>query len=146
LVTRSSNCERIGRCLIISQSRPRLLPKLEKTIGTYEMSVTPRSMFAPDGTLLLVADKASVMHAIEEQPSQPPQPFQPLPPDPVQHPTESTYILDAMAILQAMKKTPGMKKIIHLKHAFINTIKNNVHIRMAALKSGYSLINIFPFV
>ena len=50
-----------GRCPIISQSRPMTLPNLEKIIGTYEMTVMPCCMFAPDGTLLLVADKASIM-------------------------------------------------------------------------------------
>lgn len=121
--------ELIGRCLIISQSRPMLLPKLEETIGTHEMSVMPRSMFAPDGTLLLATDKASVMHAVEAQPSAS---HSPEPEPSVSHPIASTYILDAMALLQAMKKTPGMKKIIHLKHAFINTIKRRVH------KGGYT--------
>ena len=101
----------------------------------------PRSMFAHDGKVL-IADKASVMHAIEAQPSQPPpsdpvqQPSQLLYSDPVQYPTPSTYILDAMAVLQTMKKTPGMNKIINLKHAIINTIKNRTH------KGGYTEVRV----
>ena len=34
----------LGRFLIIQQSRPELVPKLENTIGHYEMSVVPRSL------------------------------------------------------------------------------------------------------
>ena len=35
-----------ARFLIIQQSRPELVPKLEATIGEFEMAVVPRSMFA----------------------------------------------------------------------------------------------------
>jgi len=55
----------LGRFLIIQGSRPELVPKLEKTIGEYEMSVVPRSLCAVDGSLYIPADKASLMHAIE---------------------------------------------------------------------------------
>ncbi len=96
-----------------------------------------RSMFAADGTLLLAADKASVMQAIEVQPSQPMQLSQPLHLGPVLHPAESTYIIDAMAVLQATKKTSRMKKIIHLKQTFINTIiKRHTH------KGGYNDVRV----
>ena len=54
----------LGRFLIIQGSRPEL-PKLEKTIGEYEMSVVPRSLCAVDGSLCIPADKASLTHAIE---------------------------------------------------------------------------------
>ena len=33
--------ELMGRCLIIAQTRPKLIPKLEEAIGKYEISVIP---------------------------------------------------------------------------------------------------------
>ena len=56
----------LARFLVIQQSRPELVPKLEATIGEYEMAVVPRSLFAMDGSLLLCSDKAKLMHVIEE--------------------------------------------------------------------------------
>ena len=55
----------LARFLVIQQSRPELVPRLAATIGDYEMAVTPRSMFASDGSLLIPTDKASIIHAIE---------------------------------------------------------------------------------
>ena len=52
--------------LIIQQSRPELVPQLSATIGNYEMAITPRSMFALDGSLLIPTDKSSIIHVIEE--------------------------------------------------------------------------------
>ena len=57
--------ELLGRFLIILGSRPELVPKLKDTIGNFEMSVAPRSLFAVDGSLYVSADKASLMHCIE---------------------------------------------------------------------------------
>ena len=55
-----------GRFLIIHGSRPGLVPKIEETIGHYEMSVLPRPLFAADGSLLIPKDKYKLMNAIEE--------------------------------------------------------------------------------
>ena len=54
-----------GRFLIIQGSRPELVPKLEETIGQFEMSVVPRSLFAVDGTLYIPSDKSSLMNILE---------------------------------------------------------------------------------
>jgi len=40
--------------------------QLEDTIGEFEMSVVPRSLCAVDGSLYIHADKASLMHCVEE--------------------------------------------------------------------------------
>ena len=55
----------LARFLVIQQSRTELVPKLPDTIGDYDMSVVPRSMFANDGSLLIPTDKSSIMHAVE---------------------------------------------------------------------------------
>ena len=39
---------------------------LKECIGTYEFGVVPRSLFASDVSLLLVYDKASVLHHLEK--------------------------------------------------------------------------------
>ena len=43
--------ELLRRFLIIQGSRPHLVPKLEETIGQFEMVMVPRSLSAGDGTL-----------------------------------------------------------------------------------------------
>ena len=57
----------LARFLIIQQSRPDLVPKLQTTIGHYEMAVVPRSLFSGDGTLLVPTDKSSLIHAVEQK-------------------------------------------------------------------------------
>ena len=43
----------LDRFLVIQQSRPNMVGKLGDTTGNYEMAVTPRPLFATDGTLLI---------------------------------------------------------------------------------------------
>ena len=43
--------ELLGRFLIIQSSKPELVPKLDDTIGKFEMSVVPRALCTVDGTL-----------------------------------------------------------------------------------------------
>jgi len=43
----------LARFLVNQQSWTELVPKLPTTIGDYEMSVIPRSLFANDGSLLI---------------------------------------------------------------------------------------------
>ena len=115
-------CKLLGRFLIIQGSQPALVPKLEETIGEYEMSVVPCSLCAVDGSLYIPADKASLMHAIEEAKAQPLQspPF--LDRMPEDH-LSRILIVDAMAVLQSMKKMPTMKKVSDLKETFIKCME-----------------------
>ena len=109
----------LGRFLIIQRSRPELVPKIEKVIGDFEMSVVPRSLCAVDGSLYIPSDKASLIHAIEAAGDQP-----------IQSNTQSqaqppkVLIIDAMAILQTMKKTSTTQKLVDLQHAFIKRIES----------------------
>ena len=127
----------MGRCLIIQSSRPSLVPELEETIGMFEMSIVPRSLCAPDGSLYIPKDKASLMHFIVEaqnehlenstsindhntslntsQPDQEKDDSSPM-----------VLVLDAMAILQSMKKTSSMLNILDLRSAFIKRIEKMV--------------------
>ena len=81
-----------------------LVPKIEKAIGDYEMSVVPRSLCAIDGSLYIPTDKSSLLHAIEDAQGQA------IPcdiPPPSQLP--KVLIIDAMAVLEAMKKSSTIK-------------------------------------
>ena len=51
----------------IIASRKREDIDLPYYFGTYEFSVIPRSLFRPDGTMLLDTDKRPVMHEIRKQ-------------------------------------------------------------------------------
>ena len=143
----------LTRFLVIQQSRPELVPKLAATITEYEMSVLPRSLFANDGSLLIPTDKSSLMHAVEEQKdmsiSEEPSDTTAavaqdveakvdsdnirvigLPLEENSNVNEDAIIFDGMAVLQSMKKTSAMTKIINLKTAFVK--------RMKRLMKGYT--------
>lgn len=116
--------ELLGRFLIVQGTRPELVPKLEETIGQYEMSVVPRSICAVDGSLYIPADKSSMMHAIEGAKSQPTPSATQL--DTVPIPSiapPKVLIVDAMAVVQSMKKTATTQKFIDLQEAFVKRIE-----------------------
>lgn len=118
----------LARFLVIQQSRPELVPRLPSTIGDYEMAVTPRSMFASDGSLLIPTDKASTLHAIEE--AKPTQPTCDDVPDCDSDMIDSdcnshldrVIIIDGMAVVQSMKKSPTMRTIVNFTEAFVKRI------------------------
>ena len=53
----------LQRFVVIARSRPEL--DLKECIGTYELGIVPRSLFASDGSLLLAYDKAKILHHLE---------------------------------------------------------------------------------
>ena len=101
-------------------------------IGNYELSVVPRCIFSADGTIPLPTDKASIIYAIEAA----------KPPLLADAHAQSTYgaslaassvssderettdraprvlIIDAISVVQCVKKTPIRISILHLKTAF----------------------------
>lgn len=84
------------------------------------MSVVPRSICAVDGSLYISTDKASLMHGIEEVKAQTDE-KKPLDITPA---IPQVLIVDAMAVLQSMKKTLSMKKLPDLQNAFNKRIKS----------------------
>ena len=56
----------LARFLAVQQSRPTMIASLQETIGTYEFSVIPRSLFSSDGLHLIPNDKSVIIHCIEE--------------------------------------------------------------------------------
>ena len=112
-----------GRFLIILGSRPGLVPKLEETIGEFEMSVVPRSLCAVDGSLLVPQDKSKLMHAIEDARNDDiPQIHTTTMPTPAL----KVLILDAMAIIHPMKKTTKTVNLNDLQLEFIKTIEDKL--------------------
>ena len=121
----------LGRFLIIQGCRPHLVPKLE-----YEMAMVPRSVCAGDGTLLLTADKATLMKALEDVTSQSLQDIQQdfieedlTQNDSIEEAADATIkvlIIDAMAVLQCMKKNNTMQTLSDLQDAFNKRIQNMV--------------------
>ena len=98
-------------------------------IGGYEMTVIPRTNFAPDGTPLLTADKASLMTQIIVY-------------APVQRtmasPKDKTQVLivDGMPEVKCLKKKPTTTKMQHLKHDFNVRIKNKAYITFDEYNNG----------
>jgi len=94
--------ELLGRFLTIQGSRPDLIPKFKETTGECEMSVVPRSICGVDGSLYIPGDKVSLMHAIEEATNEPTESVSPVHIGPCN--LSRVLIIDAMAVLQSMKK------------------------------------------
>ena len=135
--------ELLGRFLIIQGSHSLLVPKLEEAIGKYEMEIVPRSLCASDRTLLLTADKANLMKALEDVTSQSLQDIQQdfIEEDLTQNDsieeadaTIKVLIIDAMAVLQCMKKNNAMQKLSDLQDTFNKSIQNMV--------SGYDEVRV----
>lgn len=147
----------LARFLIIQQSRPKLVPQLSETIGNFEMAITPRSMFALDGSLLIPTDKSSIIHVIEEAipipteidtscraavqepkvtltptPSEATTPgdthnlLPDIPDDSFAELRDHVIIIDGMAVVQSMKKSPDMKIFLNFKNAFVRRITRMV--------------------
>jgi hypothetical protein len=112
--------ELLGRFLIIQQSRPELFPKLETVIGTYELSVVPRSLCAVDGSLYLPTDKAVLMHHVENYGNM----LNSLP-EP-QESSRKVIIVDAMAVMQCITKTPSMVRLLDMQNSFLSRIESLV--------------------
>jgi hypothetical protein len=115
--------ELLGRFIIIHGSRPQLVPKLEERLDSmrcqWQWCYAPFVLWM---VLYIPADKASMMHAVEEVKVQPLQSAPLLDIVPGDHPPR-VVIVDAMAVLLSMKKTPAMKKLSDLAEAFIKRIE-----------------------
>ena len=52
-----------GRLMVLARSNRDIDQK--QAVGTFEFTLTPRSLFTPDGELLLSSDKSKLIHALE---------------------------------------------------------------------------------
>ena len=114
----------LARFLVVQQSRPSIIESLSETV---EFSVVPRALFTSDGSLRLPRDKSSFIHAIEGY-----HPYH------LNHEPESdstcqvssttnirgkVCIIDAMAVVQAIKKGPSMLTCLDFASAFVRSIR-----------------------
>ena len=88
------------------------------------MSAVPRSLCAVDGSLYIPTEKASLVHLNEAAKSEPRVPD--LPTDDIADGAfrDRALVVDAMAVLQSMKKTATMRTLADLKEIFIRRIEN----------------------
>jgi hypothetical protein len=93
----------LSRFLITSRKRPDI--DLAESIGNYEFSVVPKSMFTEDGQPLLSTDKAKVLHEIEALANEDKSSVT----EYMDQSTKRTIIIDGMAVVHRIKKHPNMK-------------------------------------
>ena len=115
-----------ARMLLVSTSRPEI--NLEETVGRYELSVVPRSMFAADGTMLHCQVKSKLMAILEKLPTGEEQASSN---DTVIHMEDSSgdksaevkvALVDAMAEVQSLDKPDFIKNCSQLADHFTNRI------------------------
>ena len=111
----------LSRFLVILGCRPGIVPKLDYTIGFYEMSVVVRSLCANDGSLYLPNDKASLMNLVSAI-NGPINKSQELPT--IRSHPRKAMVFDMMVVLNSMKKTAGMKLLVDLLRAVCQKLKN----------------------
>ena len=111
----------LSRFLVILGCRPGIVPKLDSTIGSYEMSVVVRSLCTNDGSLYIPNDKASLMNTMTDIHG-PIDKTEDL--HTVQYHSKKVMVFDMMAVLQSMKKTAGMKLLVDLLHAVCQRLEN----------------------
>lgn len=121
-----------ARMLLVSKSRPDI--NLADTVGRYELSVVPRSMFAADGTMLHCQHKSSLMNVLENLPDSSEPGDVVSREDPIEgesdgrenHSTQggemTVALVDAMAEVQALDKPEHIKTCSHLAEHFVNRI------------------------
>ena len=125
----------LARFLIVQQSRPSMIESLSETIGMYEFSVVPRSLFSSDGLLLLPTDKSSFVHEIEavtvdSAPDTEPSANEARATSNTDtsrtEKREMVCIIDAMAVVQAIKKGPSMIYCSDFAKAFVRNIRKTM--------------------
>ena len=110
-----------ARLLVVCRTRPEI--DLKETIGIYELSVVPRSLFAADGTMLRCSRKSALMPILEKLPSAASN-GEGINSTPV--PTGSqmkVIIIDGMAELQCLDKPEWIHNCAQLAQHFIDTLE-----------------------
>lgn len=91
----------LSRFLITARKRPEL--DLEHCLGNFEFSVVPKSLFTNDGEPLTSTDKSVILHLIEDMAS-----AEQTQDDEMETEQSNVIIIDGMAIVNQIKKTPTM--------------------------------------
>ena len=102
-----------ARMLVVSKSRTEI--NLADTIGQYEFSVVPRSLFAADGTMLPCSAKSDLMKIIENIPTDTGDEEARVQQQPLD---VKVALVDGMAEVQSLQKSDGMKQMSDLAKKF----------------------------
>ena len=107
-----------ARMLISANSRPEI--SLENTIGTYELSVVPRALFAADGSMHHCSEKSQLMTILEKQAdwsstlcSNTTNIIE----------TDRVAVVDAMVIVHSLDKPKSVKTCKDLSYHFCSKVK-----------------------
>ena len=120
-----------ARMLLVSKSRPDI--NVAETVGKYELSVVPRSMFAADGSMLHCQKKSTLMTILEELPDQnEPSEQNEGRSDAIEQNSANNMedsgtkvaLVDAMAEVQSLDKPEQIKNCNQLAEHFVNRILN----------------------
>ena len=98
-----------GRLMVLARSSRDINQK--DAIGNHEFTLTPRALFAPDGTILPCLDKSKLIHllnklAAAETPQEDQQPEDGISTTP-NAPSRKTALVDGMVLLQKMAQKPA---------------------------------------
>lgn len=104
-----------ARCAIICKDRPDV--NIKEAVGKFEFTVVPRSMFAPDGTMLHCSTKSNLLHILEEMKDA----SMTTECTPAEH---KVCVVDGMAEVQALDKPDWITNCGHLAEHFANRILN----------------------
>jgi len=99
-----------GRLMVLARSSRHINQK--EAIGNHEFTVTPRALFAPDGTILPCMDKSKLIHLLQKLATMQPLPqTDKLPEDGMDTtpnaPSRKIALVDGMVLLQQMAKKPA---------------------------------------
>ena len=106
--------------MTICNSRPEV--DIKEAIALYEFSVVPRSLFAPDGTMLHCPSKSALMHILEKLPGESSSEVTRQISSPNAEVQFKAAIVDGMAEIQSLDKPEWIKTCKHLAEHFNNRL------------------------
>lgn len=119
--------------MVVCQRHPDI--DIKETMGMYEFALEPRSILAPDGSMVHCSSKSALIAILEKLP--------PRPPD--QRGSDSTttntvepqfkvIIIDGMAKLQCLDKLDWVKNCAQLPEHFVATIEEKYSVSVVTKK------------
>ena len=109
-----------ARLMMICKSRPEV--DIKEAIALYEFSVVPRSLFAPDGTMLHCPCKSALMHILEKLTGESSSEVTRQTSSPNAEVQFKVAIVDGMAEIQSLDKPEWIKTCKHLAEHFNNRL------------------------
>ncbi|CAG9761624.1 unnamed protein product [Ceutorhynchus assimilis] len=108
----------LQRLLLVSRTRQDI--DLKKAVGEYEFGSIPRSLFAADGSLLLPTDKFKLMQKLEDISKNSEIDANIV--DNLLVKNRSVILVDGMALVQCISKSPSMKTCKDFANVFVSML------------------------